>query len=484
MDDSQNRLLQLLDFVLDGSCTDAQREQFARLLEEHRQLTGEIIDEVFVHSLLQWRSESVAQDLAAFGLPGTVEDKSSFAPVAPARGATDWSSRPSGRWWWAAAAAVLMIAAVVAWIANNRSPVGHVAIAEIIDQDGVSWSEASTALQRGRLVMPGRLESTSGTFSVQFRSGPLVRVSGPVSMMIESEMLVHLDRGQATARVPEPITGFTIKTPVINVIDQGTEFGVAARESGVTDIIVFDGKVDLMDSISSLSAPIRLIRGEAARVNRQGAVERIMQVGRDLKGGWWTLDYPDYEESVIKEVRDNIPPSDGSKYFCYQVTLHGLADDAKAYCDRHPHEWNGLTARGLPPFLRDADYVKTFNDYRYMNDFEMVVELSRPANLYILFDDRVPTPAWLLEQFEDTGVDIGLDEGPWEGIPDHVVRLGGGNSIDTIISVWHRRCVDTAPVVLGPVGETSEARTMYGIAATPLDRAGPIYGTFLNSDGT
>jgi hypothetical protein len=481
MDDCETRLVNLLDFVLDGSCTDAQREEFARLLEEHRQLTGEIIDGVFIHSLLQWRSENVAHDLATFGLPGTVEDKSPASVAAPAGRA---ASRSMRSWLWAVSAAILAIAAVTTWLMTARSPVGQVAIAKIIEQEGVAWADASTALQQGRLVMPGRLETTDGSFTMQFRTGPVVHVQGAASMMIESDMLVHLDRGQATARVPKAIRGFTIKTPVINVIDQGTEFGVAARESGVTDIIVFEGKVDLQDSISNLSATIRLNGGEAARVDRQGAVERIMQVGRDLKGAWWTLDYPDYQESVIKEVRDNIPPSDGSKYFCYQVTFHGLADDAKAYCDRHPHEWNGLSARGLPSFLRGADYVKTFNDYRYVLDFEMVVELSRPANLYIFFDDRVPLPAWLLEQFEDTGVDIGLDEGPWEGIPDHVVRVGGGNSIDTIISVWHRRCVDTAPVVLGPVGETNEARTMYGIAATPLDRAGPTFDTFLNHDGT
>ena len=67
--------------------------------------------------------------------------------------------------------------------------------------------------------------------------------------------------------------------------------------------------------------------------------------------------------------------------------------------------------------MRGADYVKTFNDYRYINEFEMVVELSRPANLYIFFDKRVPAPDWLESQFENTGIEIGLDEGPWPDFP-------------------------------------------------------------------
>jgi hypothetical protein len=203
---------------------------------------------------------------------------------------------------------------------------------------------------------------------------------------------------------------------------------------------------------------------------------RLMQLQRDVKGGWWSDGHLDFAGRVIKEVRDNIPPSDGSKYFCYQITYYGLVDDAAAYADRHPHQWNGLTAKGLPDFLRGADYVKTFNDYRYMTDIEMTIELSRAANLYIFFDDRVAPPEWLKKQFENTGVRIGLDEGPWEGILDHANAVGGGNSIDNVFSVWRRRCEQPCAVVLGGMGEMRgnepTGRAMYGIAATPLDSDG------------
>jgi hypothetical protein len=204
-----------------------------------------------------------------------------------------------------------------------------------------------------------------------------------------------------------------------------------------------------------------------------------MQIGRDpITGRWWTIDRPAPEDAVIKVVRDNIPPNNGSKYFCYQIMYHGLADDVLAYVD-HPHQWNGLTKTGLPEFLRGADYVKTFNDYRYINEFEMVVELSRPGNLYVFFDKRVPAPDWLESQFENTKVEIGLDEGPWPDLsvprpkwaPERSLGVGGGVSIDTVFSVWRRRCLDATPVTLGPVGikNNPSGRAMYGIAATPLD---------------
>jgi hypothetical protein len=163
-----------------------------------------------------------------------------------------------------------------------------------------------------------------------------------------------------------------------------------------------------------------------------------------------------------------------------------LHEDSLAYSDNPHHQWNGLKADGLPDFLRGADYIKTFNDYRYMEYFEMKIELARPANLYVFFDDRVEPPDWLKANFEDTGVDIGLDEGPWlmqldekdRKLDVNTTAAGGGNSIDNIFSVWRRRCVDGGTVILGNGGKWGidkkgltgkGGRTMYGVAATPLD---------------
>jgi hypothetical protein len=481
---NERRLHELIDFVLDGSCTDEQRREFAQIIDEHPELIKGLTQEVFTHSLLQWQSENISRDMAILGESAILGEPTELCPIVPTADLQDAcnltyldrSRKPNYRRFmaWAIAATLLLSGVYSLWHTDSDSDWKALAVAEIIDIENVSWDESSTSLKPGNLIVPGRLRTQTGEFTMRFRSGPVVRVIGAASMMIETDMLVHLDRGQATARVPNSMKGFTIKTPVIDVIDQGTEFGVATRENGYTDVVVFDGKVDLVDHISN-SKPTRLIQGEAARVDRQGAVQRIMQVGRNQRGSWWTADFPAIGINVIQEVSDNIPPSDGSEYFCYQINYHGLADDVFAYPD-HPHQWNGLTASGLPEFLRGADYVKTFNDYRYMNDFQMTVKLSQPANLYIFFDDRVPPPKWLTDQFEDTGVDIGLDEGPWNpsdkayrpDLPEFENGVGGGQSIDNTFSVWHRRCDKPTPLILGMMGEKTQARAMYGIAATPL----------------
>lgn len=479
MDSVRQQYELLLRDVLDGRASDDERDEFMRLLVENPPFAEEFAAELSIHSLLQWHSEDVIGDLVATGLSGLDHGDLALQSFA---GASDAKEPPVGEplafdsrarrwtWAWSAAAALVIVAAGLAWTSISGSRISRLAVAEIVSKEGVVWSDDSTALADQQYVVPGKLKSSSGVFTLKFRSGANVQVVGPATLDVQSDMLVGLERGQATARITEASKGFTLTTPLVNVVDQGTEFGVAIGDDGKTDVIVFEGKVDVHKNVDAAAKMTRLVQGEAVRFDPEtpAAMDRLMQVRLDAKGGWWSTDHPDFSERVINEVRDNIPPSDGSRYFCYQVTFHGLEDDGFAYAD-HPHQWNGLTAKGLPAFLRGADYVKTFNDYRYLNDFEMTIKLSTPANLYVFFDDRVPTPAWLKDQFEDTGVDIGLDEGTHPECPDHTIGVGGGNSIDNVFSVWRRRCLDSTPVTLGPVGKTNEARAMYGIAATRLD---------------
>jgi hypothetical protein len=476
LDAKERRFAELLNLALDGECSDAEREEYARLEREHPDLLLGSVDTIFSHTLLQWQS---ADNSECMSLEQAARASDEAATEEVSRRPAIWSAR-IGRRAWAVAAALATVAAgitvwqIVRWASATSAPV-----ADIVAKSDVIWASSSTALANGNVVTAGRLENKAGTFTLQFRAGPTVRIAGPTTLNIDSAMLVHLDRGQATARVPESSKGFAIKTPEAKVVDQGTEFGLAARDDGNTDVVVFEGKVDVSETQGSLHSPKRLAVGEAVRIDGQGSIDHIMQIGRDpVTGRWWTIDRPAPEDAIIKVVRDNIPPNNGTKYFCYQIMYRGLADDVLAYVD-HPHQWNGLTKQGLPDFLRGADYVKTFNDYRYINEIEMVVELSRPANLYIFFDKRVPAPDWLESQFEDTRVKIGLDEGPWPDLPvprpkwapERSLGVGGGVSIDTIFSVWRRRCLDTTPITLGPVGIRNypSGRAMYGIAATSLD---------------
>jgi hypothetical protein len=467
MSTAEARFSHLVSLALDGICSDAERDELLSLVEERPELVTGIVDEVVVNSLLLWLGDDVAEELAVFPI-AVANDLAGRAP------AVEPPHRVRHMFAWALVAAILLSCGVVGWQTLRHTTAGKNprAIAEIVEDEPVDWTGDSTALCGDGQIVPGRLRMNSGAMTIKFHSGTTLSAKGPAAMQIDSDMLVHVGTGQVTTHVADGIKGFTVRTPEVKVIDQGTEFGVAARVGNSSDVIVFQGAVDLLASGDGSGSLKRLIAGEAARIDRRGTMDRIMQVGRDVEGGWWTSEHPGPSESVIKEVRDNILSKDQSKYYCYQITVHGLREDAPAYTDQ-PHEWNGVTSAGMPSFLLGADYVKTFNDYRYLQDFQATVELSRPANLYVFADDRVPPPKWLKDQFEDTGEKIGLDEGYWWEIPDHANGVGAGNSIDNVFSVWRRRCPEATSVTLGDVGpwgsEGEQGRAMYGIAATPLE---------------
>jgi hypothetical protein len=344
------------------------------------------------------------------------------------------------------------------------------AVAEIAREDFVDWDEESTALRNHQEVIPGVLKINSGTLTLRFRSGVTLTMFGPVTLQVESDMLVKLAKGQATAHVPHWARGFTVETPDAKVVDLGTRFGVDARNAGLTEVVVFEGEVDVTPATGNATSPTRLTQGEAARVDNFGSLSRILEVHRDHWGESWSTSQRKSSKSVFKAIRDNIKPMESAKY--YEIIPRGLVDDAPAYVDRR-HQWNGLTPEGLPEFLKGADYVRTFNDYKYRGELEVVIELSQPSMVYIFSDDRVATPEWLSAQFENTGVKIGLDEGPWPEVnpndPTLSTAIGAGNSIDNVFTVWRRRCDGSQPLILGATGEQIGACAIYGIAAKPLN---------------
>jgi len=75
--------------------------------------------------------------------------------------------------------------------------------------------------------------------------------------------------------------------------------------------------------------------------------------------------------------------------------------------------------------------------------------LRRPAVLYVFFDDRKERPAWLPQNFTDTGAKIGLEfaERPESGRP---VAKGPGAGLLARISVWQCELPEAGSITLGP----------------------------------
>jgi ferric-dicitrate binding protein FerR (iron transport regulator) len=380
---------------------------------------------------------------------------------------------------WTTVAAVAAGIGIVAFgLGMLRGPAGllgesnDATFARIVSISDVRWTDdEATHAEWERIGVDQALQFESGSVEVLYDNGVQFVVQGPANCRFISEQRVEADSGKFVARVSPDAIGFEIVTPHAKVIDLGTSFGVTIDPNRRTDVVVYEGMVDLLPDHSP-NGKRRLEAGEAMSIRSNGQVGRIATVrgGEFLPPPRVPANQAD-ENQVIASVTDNLKFSDTASY--YRVVAGGFREDCPAYVDR-VHQWNGLDERGIPPFLRRGDYVMTFNDDKTQHNLRIAVELAQPARLYLLVDDRAAKPQWLTDSFTDTGWDIGIDEG-FADVEDVETAIGAGRSIEWTFSVWSRDVTAPSTVLLGSLqqGETAAAprevlQSMYGIVATPL----------------
>ena len=300
-------------------------------------------------------------------------------------------------------------------------------------------------------------------------------VQGPAQLELIGSTRVKLTKGRVRVRITDPRGhGFTVETPQGQVTDLGTEFGVDVANDNATDVVVFEGEVNLAYEKTlpeGVRREERLTQGQGLNIKASGESNRIMSI---VKGNLATFRKQEEHtvdcEQLIIDVSDNIR-SDDMKSF-YEIFPRGLKEDALAFVDRPAHDWNGVDQRGMPAYLLGADYVKPFNSDKMRGDVELTITLARPARLFVFLDERVTPPDWLSDSFRDTGDKIGLDCGPFVlGSKQYVFKRGKGPgvSINVVFSVWEQVIARPGEVRLGPNAGVSFGSNMYGIAAVPLD---------------
>jgi hypothetical protein len=110
----------------------------------------------------------------------------------------------------------------------------------------------------------GWLNFSSGTVEIEFLSGARLLVVGPAKLRLESESSVFLENGKASAYVPQPARGFTVKTPTMQLVDLGTAFGVDVTSDSKAEVHVFDGEISIQPTNQGVQ---RLEADQAVKLN-------------------------------------------------------------------------------------------------------------------------------------------------------------------------------------------------------------------------
>jgi ferric-dicitrate binding protein FerR (iron transport regulator) len=152
----------------------------------------------------------------------------------------------------------------------------------------VRWRNPNLSFALESVVRAGeRLIVEHGQVELTYSSGTKLLLTGP------SEFLVgvaggSLVRGELVARVPKAGHGFTIDTPHGKVIDLGTEFGVVVDDFGVSQVNVYEGRVETLPTVAAAKQQekIELTQGRALQLSRDSVVPMHARGGRYKRPGY------------------------------------------------------------------------------------------------------------------------------------------------------------------------------------------------------
>lgn len=475
-----------------GVLSPDQLAELSHLLSTSQQARDEYWEIIAVHSQLEWDLH-----VGADNEPALSERPSPIDSSAPGKAAeTIAAGQPTIRF--ALAASILVAALAGGWVWWHRTDfIGVQNIAGADNQQAdlaptlanvtalveeSNWSFDDAESNRREFREGDTIVVADGAVEFTFATDTSAVLEAPASLQLVATDRVRLIQGSVKVDVAKGDEGFTVETPSAEVIDLGTVFSVNFA-GGNTDLVVFDGEVDLKlhNSAASLAAVsesqvTRFRAGEAVQVGKDGTLSRIVTVRQSRvannRGS-------ETEIPVIAEVSDNNIRDDF--YSFYEIVPGGMQEDAPAFVDR-PHQWNGIRKAGMPSYLAGGDYVKTFNDDKVAEELHIELTLDRPATLYVLLDKRVTPPSWLLDSFENTGDEIGVDEAPYfpgKEVPGAESRLavGAGNRIDRKHTIWRREVAAPGVVALGANGPLADdggdgvlsKANMYGVVAVPRE---------------
>ena len=218
------------------------------------------------------------------------------------------------------------------------------------DARWVVLRSSETPEMRTTLAAFETIHLTSGELSMRFEDGAEVMLTSPAVFQVLARDRALAMRGRLTAKVSEDAIGFSIDTPRAHVVDLGTRFGLEVDDLGQTDVIVFEGEVDIAYGPVEAEGPDwtrRVMRmGEAVRVDDRGDANRIVSIESDRFAALpaaQTLTQPRRRKPIISRVRDNIRDNESWNY--YEI-VHGGTERKTHWRTliAKSHQWNGVHA--------------------------------------------------------------------------------------------------------------------------------------------
>ena len=140
---------------------------------------------------------------------------------------------------------------------NSHGRVLGEVVGRVIGLNAVRWRRGATELTYGDSLDEGQtVQLAAGGLEILLTNGAKITAAGPADFELSSLLKMDLDKGKIVAAVPRTARGYTIMTPTSELVDIGTQFGVAVADSGDTELHVFDGDVVARSRVNEASAEL------------------------------------------------------------------------------------------------------------------------------------------------------------------------------------------------------------------------------------
>ena len=293
----RHQLLPLVSQRFWGELPDAEREQLEELVISNELARRVYTELLFDTAALGYFAGMRAAEPVAAAEPGSTTSANVPSPTVlmtplTERGSVNWASAKSLSW----LAATMVLAAMfwgvlAAWVfprlrANNAVEVAVTNLSQEIGRltaaTDCRWEGSEYPDKPGDALHCGELYLAAGTAEFTFTSGVQVVIEGPTYLNLHSLTESFIHHGRLTATVPHSAVGFTVSTPNATIVDLGTEFDVEVSESGVTDVQVRRGMVEVAQprkvAVRSTSK-VRVSAGELVRVDELGLTPVVVATG-------------------------------------------------------------------------------------------------------------------------------------------------------------------------------------------------------------
>jgi|GEM_PF-2588085 len=263
--EEQRQLHALLNALCEGMLNDSQARLLKSWLLANPQARSLYIQYLHLHASLAYADAHPEIDIGAHTPP---------PPLAPGQRKSSRERFPHGLQGWQIAACLGVVAAMIgtmAWILNSGPPKATAPydlnriqyVARVIANANCQWDDQTAGAAQGELLkVQDQLNLLSGLAKVRFDCGAEVILRGPAQLRVDSGMDCYLNRGELSATVPEVAHGFTVSTPLGQVVDLGTRFGVNVDKE--IEVQVFEGECELQ--------PKNNLSHAASSVPNRGAV--------------------------------------------------------------------------------------------------------------------------------------------------------------------------------------------------------------------